>query len=245
METIRKFNEINPIVPEYQRDPKKTGNALPTIAESMKKYGVLQYPVCVKLAIKDQEEQYVLVDGSHRIVAAEKADMLNDLKVIISSHVCHSNREVIEIMQILNNTQTAWRLPTYISFFAKSKESNYSSYEFLIVKHHNTNIGYECLACICTGQTKHVVNRLLKKGEFKVVDKQLSTKVIVNFITFMSSLTKITPKSDTQCAVAVKIRAYTRQNQSFDVEEFLRYLKTDPTFSQKMYDELCGEAPNK
>ena len=56
METIRKFNEINPIVLEYQRDPRNTNYAFPTIIDSIEKYGVLQYPVCVKLAIKDQEE---------------------------------------------------------------------------------------------------------------------------------------------------------------------------------------------
>lgn len=171
--------------------------------------------------------------------------MLNDLKVVITDYVCKSNKEVITLMQILNNTQTAWRLPAYVSFFAKSKEGNYSSYEFLRVTQHNTKIGYERLACLCTGQSQSAVNSLLKKGDFKVIDKSLSTKAIINYATVMINLSKSTIGSNVQCALAVKVRAYTKQNHLFDVEEFLRYLKTDPTFSPKMYNALCGEVSSK
>lgn len=69
--------------------------------------------------------------------------MLDNLKIIVSDYTCKSNREVINIMQILNNTQASWRLSEYISLFAKSKEDNYSSYEFLRIAHNNTKIDYE------------------------------------------------------------------------------------------------------
>ena len=180
----------------------------------------------------------MLVDGRQRVVAAKQAGMLDNLKIIVSDYTCKSNREVINIMQILNNTQASWRLSEYISLFAKSKEDNHSSYEFLRIAHNNTKIDYECLACLCTGQSKSVVNRVLKKGEFKVIDKLLSNRAIVNFVTFMVNLSKSALGTESQCAIALEIRIYTKRNHLFDVEEFWKYLKTTPTFSPKIYNAL-------
>lgn len=93
-------------------------------------------------------------------------------------------------------------------------------------------------ACLCTGQSKSVVNRVLKKGEFKVIDKLLSNRAIVNFVTFMVNLSKSALGTESQCAIALEIRIYTKRNHLFDVEEFWKYLKTTPTFFPKIYNAL-------
>ena len=72
---IRKFLEINPVNPEYQRNPNK-GKSLQKIADSMTKYGNLSLPVCVKQVLKNGTERYVLVDGLHRVEAARLAKKL-------------------------------------------------------------------------------------------------------------------------------------------------------------------------
>lgn len=233
---IKKFLEINPVNPEYQRNPNK-GKSLKKIADSMTKYGNLSMPVCVKQILKNGTERYVLVDGLHRVEAARLAKKLDTLDVIISPYVCRSNLEVVELMKTLNTTQSPWKLATYIHFYASCDEGNWKEYKEFEELRVKTHIGFSVLSVLLTGIRSQTVSIDIKAGNFSIRDKALSEKVIKAFKTFKTEwATSIS--MDPQRDLAYILYNYCEDHEDFVCSDFWNYLRKGPRNYRDLYSML-------
>ena len=234
---IRKFLEINPVNPEYQRNPNK-GKSLQKIADSMTKYGNLSLPVCVKQVLKNGTERYVLVDGLHRVEAARLAKKLDTLDIIVSPYVCHSNLEVVELMRTLNTTQSPWVLSTYIHFYASCDEGNWKEYKELEELKAKTRIGFAVLSTLLTGIRSQTCSIDIKAGKFSIRDRALSERVIKAFKAFKNEWTMSPVTSEIQREVALILYNYCESHEDFVCADFWNHLKKGNKHFRDVYSQL-------
>lgn len=228
---IAKFLEINPINPECQRKP---GKSLEKIAGSMEKYGVLTLPVCVKQVINNTE-RYVLVDGLHRVEAAKLAGKLEELYVVVSPYTCHNYKEIIEIMKVLNTTQSPWVLSTYIHFYASCNDDFFEDYRKLETLKESTKIGYSILSVLLTGNSSSSCSKAIKNGGFSIENLKLALKAIEFFKQFKFCLDE--PLTvDLQREAAYLIYSYCKDYDEFYIKKFLNYIKNAD--HQNLYFEI-------
>lgn len=222
MTIIKKYLEINPVNPTYQRDPNR---GLSKLADSITKYGILSFPVCCKQLLSDGTFRYILVDGLHRVEAARLTNTLDTLECIVSPYVCHSNLEVVALMRTLNNTQTPWTLSTYIHFYASCGESNAKSYQILEERKYSTRIPFSVMSVLLSGIESRICSKIIKNGEFTIPNLELSNRVIKAFREFIVWYpNKIS--TDIQRDIALKIYEYCHEVNDFMPVRFNQYLKT-------------------
>lgn len=234
---IRKFLEINPVNPEYQRDPNK-GKSLQKIADSMKKYGNLSLPVCAKQILKNGTERYVLVDGLHRVEAARLSKKLDELDIIVADGECHSNLEVVELMKTLNTTQSPWQLATFIHFYASCDEGNWKEYKEFEELRVKTRIGYSVLSVLLTGIRSQTVSMDIKEGNFSIRNRVLSERVIKAFKIFKAEWAASRVSMDPQRELAYILYNYCENHEDFVCSNFWNYLKKGPRNFRDLYSML-------
>lgn len=144
------------------------------IKVSMQTYGITSGIVLLPTDLFDGKLRYYAVDGQHRYEAARALGILDRLPVFFCPKKFSTIEEIVGFVSTLNTTQTPWKLENYVNAYAAIHKDDYM---FLKKIHQDYNMLYYVAMIICSGYTAHKAIKDIKKGEFKVKDKEYTLKI--------------------------------------------------------------------
>lgn len=149
-------------------------NKVAQIKLSMQTYGITSGIVLIPTDIFTGQLRYYAVDGQHRYEAARALGMLDKLPVFFCPRKFESIQEIVLFVSTLNSTQTPWKLENYVNAYASILNTDYM---FLQKIHQDYNMVYCVAAIICSGMHSASVSHTIKKGTFKVKNREYTLKI--------------------------------------------------------------------
>jgi len=139
-----------------------------SMKESVLRHGVLRQVIVV---FNKAKGKFLIVDGQHLSVA------LQDLGYDIECRVvdCETEEEITQLMIDLNNTSKSWKLEDFIHGWAASGLKSYKHLKTAIAM---SDIQMSVIIQAYTQKTRGVATKLVKTGNFEIVNKLRGDELI-------------------------------------------------------------------
>lgn len=185
--------------------PPQTDN----LEKSIKTMGIVRPVLVAKLPFITGTEDYCLLDGKHLYLAARR------LGIPIPYFVLEipTARDLVEVMTLLNGVAKPWSMKDYVRAWSHMEKD----YKKLMKYYNSYNLDISVTASVLSGQvgtTGHMINRKLKRGEFKIVDEQYNVsllKMVKDVLFYLPNPSRFETK--------------------YVCNEYLRYVKNCPSYN--------------
>ena len=118
---------------------------------------------------------YYIKDGQHLFTACQSLEILEDLFIVVDKHQYKSSIEIVQDVASINSDQKGWRLGDFIYSYASTNQL--LDYNVLSNRCTVYGLSYQLSAMIYGGLSSITSSKMVKSGEFKVLDVDKGDKI--------------------------------------------------------------------
>lgn len=155
-----------------------------SLQRSVSTYGVLRDVICVSTDIVDTARKTWIVDGQHLYHALLRLNMPIPVRMVKVKSI----QELVDLVARLNNTSKQWNMHDYVHCW--SSLVGYADYSRLLKYRDHHKLSYTVLAMACCPSHPSGAIERIKKGSFKIEDRELTNTILGN----LESIFKLFPK---------------------------------------------------
>lgn len=212
-----KFHEVNR---DYTNS--NSQNRIRAIAQSMIEEGLLPHPIIVTT-------KFIIVDGQHRVKAAEIAG--KGIYYIVDETIHNTTKSIFEAAKRLNKNTKVWSKEEYIKGYVTQGNENYRILEEFRKKYPMFSLT-ECLMLLMNSGTKNPGKTSFADGKFQVKSVETAEK----WANYFLSLRPYFEKGYNKSVFVRTLMTIMERKPEFDFNRFLHKVKLRPSM---IY--LCGD----
>lgn len=180
------------------------------LAESVKKIGIIRPIVIAQLSfITGKSEQYI-IDGQHLFNALIR----NNMDIPYVSVEIDNKYQLVETIALLNASSKNWSMVDYVTSWGSISEH----YKKLLYYFNVYDFELCDIASILSEKARRHIGRVIKKGEFEIVNEKDNVKIL----DYLTDVLDILPRMN-------------RYENRYVCEEYISFIRTTVNYNHKLF----------